>query len=84
LKLNPATLTVSTALFLSDMVFTQDTNFEPERQQIPVPDCPGSKDVGEAGSKPRTEENHDAWLADIPHWRGEHPVRLGRGRAAAG
>ncbi|MGA8437350.1 MAG: SUMF1/EgtB/PvdO family nonheme iron enzyme [Candidatus Sulfotelmatobacter sp.] len=77
MKLIPATLTVSMALFSSGMAFAQDTNFEAERQQISVPDCLRTKDVWQAESKPCTEEDHDAWLADIRQWRSERLIRIG-------
>ena len=64
-------------LILSSMASAQDTNFEPERQQIPVPECWRTKDVWDVGSKRCTAEDHDAWLADIGHWRSEHLIRIG-------
>ncbi len=64
-------------LILSSMASAQDTNFEPERQQIPVPECWRTKDVWDGGSKRCTAEDHDAWLADIGHWRSEHLIRIG-------
>ena len=64
-------------LAFSSLASAQDTNFEPERQQIPAPECLHTKDVWDAGSKPCTAEDHDAWLADIRHWRSEHLIRVG-------
>ena len=64
-------------LAFSSLASAQDTNFEPERQQIPAPECLHTKDVWDAGSKPCTAEDHDTWLADIRHWRSEHLIRVG-------
>lgn len=74
-KLKPAVLALSIAFFVPGAVSAQDTNFEPERQQIPVPDCLHAKDVWDI--KPCTEDEHNAWLADIRHWRSEHLIRIG-------
>jgi iron(II)-dependent oxidoreductase len=68
---------IVTLLGLSSLVSAQDTNFEPDRQQIPGPDCLHIKDVWDAGSRICTQEDHEAWLADIRHWRNEHLIRVG-------
>ena len=68
---------IVTLLALSSLVSAQDTNFEPDHQQIPGPDCIHIKDVWDAGSRPCTQEDHNAWLADIRHWRSEHLIRIG-------
>ena len=60
---------IVTLLALSSLISAQDTNFEPDHQQIPGPDCIHIKDVWDAGSRPCTQEDHNAWLADIRHWR---------------
>ncbi|MGA7697467.1 MAG: SUMF1/EgtB/PvdO family nonheme iron enzyme, partial [Candidatus Sulfotelmatobacter sp.] len=70
-------LGITILLAFSSLASAQDTNFEPERQQIPAPECLHTKDVWDAGSKPCTAEDHDAWLADIRHWRSEHLIRVG-------
>ena len=70
-------LGVTILLTVSSLASAQDTNFEPERQQIPAPECLHTKDVWDAGSKPCSQEDHDAWLADIRHWRSEHLIRVG-------
>jgi gamma-glutamyl hercynylcysteine S-oxide synthase len=35
------------------------------------------KGLWEGGSKPCTQDEHDAWLADITHWRMERRIRVG-------
>jgi formylglycine-generating enzyme required for sulfatase activity len=57
----------------------QDTHFAPTDQQIPVPDCVGVavKDLWFPGSKLCGPNEHDAWLADINHWRTERRIRVG-------
>lgn len=55
----------------------QDSKFPPKYQQIPVPECLTMKDLWENGSKPCTQNEHEAWLADIAHWRNERRIRIG-------
>lgn len=57
----------------------QDTNFQPNDQQLPVPAClsVAVKDLWFPGSKLCGETEHEAWLADIRHWRGERRIRVG-------
>jgi hypothetical protein len=55
----------------------QDSHFQPEGQQIPVPDCLTMKGLWEGGSKPYSQTEHESWLADIKHWRVERRVRVG-------
>ncbi len=68
---------IAILLGLSSMVYGQDTSFEPEHQQIPTPECLVIKGEGQGESKPCTQEDHDAWLADIRHWRSERLDRIG-------
>jgi iron(II)-dependent oxidoreductase len=70
-------LAIAGLLGFSSMVCAQDTHFEPDHQQIPAPDCLSPKGAWEAGSKPCNREDHEAWLADIRHWRSEHLIRIG-------
>jgi gamma-glutamyl hercynylcysteine S-oxide synthase len=35
------------------------------------------KGLWEGGSKPCTQSEHEAWLTDITHWRGERRIRVG-------
>jgi len=55
----------------------QDSNFSPEDQQIPVPECLTMKGLWERGSKPCSPTEHKAWLADITRWRAERRTRIG-------
>ena len=57
----------------------QDTHFPPTDQQISVPDCAGAaaKDLWLPGSKVCGQNEHEAWLADITHWRNERRIRVG-------
>ena len=72
-----ATLLGFSLLSFSTMVCAQDTRFEPDHQQIPGPDCLLAKPAWEGGSKPCDQQDHDAWLADIHHWRSERLIRVG-------
>jgi formylglycine-generating enzyme required for sulfatase activity len=77
MKFHWAQLSLSFTLALCGFVSAQDTNFEPDRQQIPGPDCLHMKDVWDASSKTCTLEDHQTWLADIRHWRSETLIRIG-------
>jgi len=55
----------------------QTSHFSPKAQQIPVPECLTMKGLWEGGSKPCSQNEHDAWLADITHWRMERRIRIG-------
>lgn len=55
----------------------QDTKFPPTDQQIPVPDCLTMRGLWEGRSKQCTIDEHEAWLADITHWRNERRIRIG-------
>jgi formylglycine-generating enzyme required for sulfatase activity len=55
----------------------QDSHFRPKGQQIPVPDCLTMKGLWEGGSKPCSQTEHEAWLADITHWKSERRIRVG-------
>ena len=77
MKLNILHLSISIALVLSSMASAQDTNFEPDHQQIPAPDCLVLKAAYDGGWKPCTHEDHNAWLADIRRWRSERLIRVG-------
>ncbi|HTR65518.1 MAG TPA: SUMF1/EgtB/PvdO family nonheme iron enzyme [Terriglobales bacterium] len=58
-------------------LLAQDSHYRPERQQIPVPGCLLMKAAWEGGSRFCTPEDHEAWLADITHWRNERRIRIG-------
>jgi len=55
----------------------QDSKFSPKDQQIPVPECLTMKGLWEDGTQPCSENEHEAWLADITHWRNERRIRIG-------
>jgi formylglycine-generating enzyme required for sulfatase activity len=77
MKLNILQLSISIALVFSSMASAQDTNFEPDHQQIPAPDCLVLKAAYDGGWRPCTQEDHNAWLADIRRWRSERLIRVG-------
>jgi formylglycine-generating enzyme required for sulfatase activity len=64
-------------LVVTTICSAQDSQFSPESQQIPVPECLSMKGLWEGGSKPCGETEHEAWLADITHWRMERSIRVG-------
>ena len=70
---------VIVVIFLASLASAQDTRFAPTDQQIPVPDCVGVgvKDLWFPGSKLCGPTEHEAWLADISHWRDERRIRIG-------
>ena len=69
-----AVLVLAVATFSS----AQDSHFAPRAtQQIPVPECLTMKGLWEGGSKPCSATEHEAWLADITHWRMERRIRVG-------
>ncbi len=68
---------IAALLSFSNVVCAQDTHFAPQEQQIPAPDCLSMKAAWEGGWKTCSGEDHDAWLADIRHWRNERLIRVG-------
>ena len=70
-------LFVAVVLLAASTVSAQDSHFRPEHQQIPTPGCLIMTGAWEGGSKPCTQNEHDAWLADIRHWRDERRIRIG-------
>ncbi len=65
------------ALAVTTISSAQDSHFSPKGQQIPVPECLSMKGLWEGGSKPCSQTEHEAWLADITHWRNERRIRTG-------
>ena len=65
------------ALAVPTISSAQGSNFAPEGQQIPVPECLAMKGLWEGGSKPCSQTEHEAWLADITHWKVERRIRIG-------
>ena len=70
-------LLLAFVLLVPAICSAQDSQFSPESQQIPVPECLSMKGLWEGGSKPCGETEHAAWLADIRHWRVERRIRVG-------
>jgi iron(II)-dependent oxidoreductase len=64
-------------LIVAAISSAQDSHFKPTGQQIPVPECLIMKGLWEGGSKPCSASEHEAWLADIAHWRSERRIRIG-------
>ncbi|MFZ0954836.1 MAG: formylglycine-generating enzyme family protein, partial [Candidatus Sulfotelmatobacter sp.] len=64
-------------LALATISSAQTSHFSPQGQQIPVPECLAMKGLWEGGSKPCSQTEHEAWLADITHWRAERRIRIG-------
>src|SRR4051812_40406847 len=64
-------------MFATVVVLAQDSHYRPEGQQFPAPSCFTVKGAWEGGSKLCNVEDHDAWLADLHHWRNERLIRVG-------
>jgi iron(II)-dependent oxidoreductase len=62
---------------LAGLAAAQDSHYRPQHQQIPGPACLTMKGAWEGGSKACTPADHEAWLADIQHWRKERRIRIG-------
>jgi iron(II)-dependent oxidoreductase len=58
------------------MVLAQDSDFEPVGQQIPAPNCLNREAAPDGQWVACTQAEHDAWLADITHWRNERRIRI--------
>ncbi len=65
------------AVAVATISSAQDSHFAPKGQQIPVPECLAMKGLWEGGSKPCSQTEHEAWLADITHWKVERRIRIG-------
>jgi gamma-glutamyl hercynylcysteine S-oxide synthase len=64
-------------LLLPIGVAAQDSNFSPKEQQIPGPKCADAKGLWLQDRAACTEQEHEAWLADVRHWRDERLIRIG-------
>ena len=64
-------------LSAATVALAQDSQYRPEQQQFLVPACHTMKGAWQGGSRFCTAEDHDAWLADLRHWRNERLIRVG-------
>jgi iron(II)-dependent oxidoreductase len=71
------TFVAAMMLAAASVVSAQDSRYRPDRQQIPTPGCLVMKGAWEGGSKACTQDEHDAWLVDLRHWRDERRIRIG-------
>jgi iron(II)-dependent oxidoreductase len=67
----------SLAASLCISMAAQDSYYRPDGQQIPPEKCLVHRDDSESGANPCSTQNHQAWLADITHWRAERRIRVG-------
>ena len=69
------------AVLLCQLASGQDTQYGPDREQIPVPGCltlSDSHDLAlDGGFSPCPAGMHEEWLKDISHWRTERRIRVG-------
>ena len=77
MKSRIASFLVAVVLAIVGTLSAQDSRFRPDRQQIPTPGCLVMKGAWEGGSTACTQNEHDAWLTDIRHWRIERRIRIG-------
>ncbi len=77
MSLGIAPFVATMLLAAASVISAQDSHVPPDHQQIPSPGCLITKRAWEGGSKPCTQDEHDAWLADIRHWRDERLIRVG-------
>jgi len=64
-------------LAANTILLAQDSHYRPERQQIPTPSCLVMKGAWQGGNAACNPNEHQAWLADITHWRNERRIRIG-------
>ena len=72
-----ASFLVATFLTAASVVSAQDSRYRPDRQQIPTPACLAMKGAWEGRSTACAQNEYDAWLTDITHWRDERRIRIG-------
>ncbi|HLJ47379.1 MAG TPA: SUMF1/EgtB/PvdO family nonheme iron enzyme [Bryobacteraceae bacterium] len=63
-------------LSFASLLAAQDSKYSPRRQQIPTPDCLTMKGAWDGEAAPCSQNEHEAWLADIIHWRNERRIRI--------
>jgi formylglycine-generating enzyme required for sulfatase activity len=54
----------------------QDTQFPPQGQQIPAPDCMNLHNAWEGAKAACPPQMHEIWLKDLEHWRAERRIRI--------
>jgi hypothetical protein len=72
-----AVAVASAVMILCSWMSAQDSHYWPDGQQIPPEKCLVQRTEGGAAASPCTTQSHDAWLADITHWRAERRIRIG-------
>ena len=77
MRIHFKSIAAATLLAAATTISAQDSRYRPERQQIPTPGCLVMKGAWEGGSTACGQNEHDAWLADITHWRNERRIRIG-------
>jgi iron(II)-dependent oxidoreductase len=72
--MTPTLLILFIGLVLSSVCQAQDTKYSATPQQLSPPGCLIVRDLyaGECAS-----DEHEAWLADLHHWRDERRIRIG-------
>src|SRR6266700_2911504 len=55
---------------------SQDTQFAPHSQQIPVPDCMNLHHAWEGATSTCLPFTHERWIRDLEHWRAERRIRI--------
>lgn len=77
MKFRDSCFVILFAACLSRTIVAQDSAFSPQDQQIPTPSCLAIKDLVESDFRLCSGNDHEAWLADITHWRNERLIRIG-------
>jgi hypothetical protein len=77
MKKGRVVLVLLLSLSFGTLLRAQDTKYRPQGQQIPTPECLVMRGAWEGGSTACTQSEHEAWLADISHWRVERRIRIG-------
>ena len=68
---------MAVVLSFGALTIAQDSHYQTDGQQISSPSCLTMKGAWEGESKPCSQQDHEAWLTDIRHWRDERKIRIG-------